>query len=66
MINRQYKVEKNWSTVEALDSVLGGRHVPINVGTSRLIKTCILPVLSYGCEIYGMDSTRGVSRLQTT
>ena len=44
--------------------MLGGRDIPINVRTS-VLKTCILPVLTYGCEVWGMDSTSGVNRLQT-
>jgi hypothetical protein len=27
--------------------------------------SCILPVLTYECEVWGMDSTSGDSRLQT-
>jgi hypothetical protein len=58
------RVNKSRRAVEALDSVLGGRDIPINVRTS-VLKTCILPVLTYGCEVWEMDSTSGVNRLQT-
>jgi hypothetical protein len=56
-------VKRSRRAVEALDSVLGGRDIPIHVRTSML-KTCILPVLTYGCEVWGIDSTSGVNRLQ--
>jgi hypothetical protein len=57
------RARKNRRAVEALDSVLvGGRDIPINVRTSMLKTYCILPVLAYGCEVWGMD---GVNRLQT-
>jgi hypothetical protein len=58
------RVNKSRRAVEALDSVLGGRDIPINVRTS-VLRTCILPVLTYGCEVWGMDSISGVNRLQT-
>jgi hypothetical protein len=46
--------------VEALESVLEGRDIPINVDTS-VLKTVILPALTYGCEVWGVDSTSGAS-----
>jgi hypothetical protein len=58
------RVKQCRRAVESLDSVLGGRDIPINVRTS-VLKTCILPVLTYGCKVWGMDSTSGANRLQT-
>jgi hypothetical protein len=58
-------VLKSMRAVEALDFVLGGRDIPINVRTSVLIKSRIVPVLTYGCEVSGMDTTRGVNTIQT-
>jgi hypothetical protein len=43
-------VKKSRRADEALDSVLGGRNIPINIRTS-VLETCILPVLTYGCEV---------------
>jgi hypothetical protein len=45
------------------NSVLGGRDIPVNV-RALVLKTCILPVLTHGCEVWGIDSTSGVNRLQ--
>jgi hypothetical protein len=58
------RVKKSRRAIEALESVLVGRDIPINVRTS-VLKTCILPVLTYGCEVWGMDSTSGDNKLQT-
>jgi hypothetical protein len=55
------RVEKSRRAVEALDSVFGGRDFPINVRTS-VLKTCILPVLTYGCEVSRVDLTSGVNK----
>jgi hypothetical protein len=46
------KVEENRCAVEAPESVLGGRDILIDVRTS-VVKPCLLPVLTYGCEIWG-------------
>jgi hypothetical protein len=56
-------VKKGRRAVEALDSVLRGRGIPSNVRI-LVLRTCILHVLTYGCEVWGMDSTSGVNRLQ--
>jgi len=60
------RVKKGKRAIEALDSVLvGGRDIiPINVRVS-VFKTCVLPVLTYGCEVWGMDRTSGANKLQT-
>jgi hypothetical protein len=59
------RVKKGKRAVEALDCVLGGRDIPINNVRYPVLKTCILPVLTHGCEVWGMDTTSGVNRLQT-
>jgi hypothetical protein len=59
------RVKKSRRAIEALDSVLGGPGIHVNVRHS-VLKTCILPVLTYGCEVWGIDSSSGVNKLQTT
>jgi hypothetical protein len=58
------RIKKKYRAIEALESVLGGRDIPINERTS-VLKTCILLVLTYGREVRGVDSTSGVNILQT-
>jgi hypothetical protein len=42
------RARKSRRAVEVFDSVLGGLDIPIDIRTS-VLKTCLLPVLTYGC-----------------
>ena len=48
----------------ALDVLLTSRDIPLNMRVLAF-KTCVLPVLMYGCEVWGMNSSCGVNRAQT-
>jgi hypothetical protein len=56
------RFENSRRVVKVLDVVLGGRDMPINVRTS-VLTTFIAPVLTYGREVWGMDTTSGVNGL---
>jgi hypothetical protein len=57
------RVNKSKRAVEALDYVLEGRGILIDVRTS-VLKTCVLPLLTYECKVWRMDTTNGSKRLQ--
>jgi hypothetical protein len=41
------------------------RHIILLDIKTSVVKACLLPVHTYGCEIWGMDSTSGANRLKT-
>jgi hypothetical protein len=58
-------VKKSRRGVEALESELRGHDIPIYVRTS-VLKTCMLPVLTYGFEVWRVNATSGANRSQPT
>lgn len=58
------RVTKGRRAIAALGSIIDDGDIPINLRVS-VVKACVLPVLTYGCEVWGMSTACGINKLQT-
>lgn len=51
------RAEKGRKAFETLRPVLSSKRIPVDIRI-RLVKTCLIPVLTYGAELWGMNESR--------